>query len=1300
MLCLTGAKAQSDFRRLRLLEQVRALYPSVSDIHSRYHYFLDLRSNIDRTDIDPTQIDELTRERLASLLDVDLSDQEVDTSTPAIWVLPRTGTVSPWSSKATDITHNCGISGIARVERAIRYSIVGLSADALNDTALLALLHDRMTESVSVTTPEADSVFLQQQPEALQRIDILAGGKQALVDANQQLGLALSPDEIDYLVSNFQKLNRNPSDAELMMFAQANSEHCRHKIFNANWHIDGVKQEHSLFGMIRHTHAVSPDGVLSAYHDNAAVIQGYEARRWLPQEDNQYAHQLEPVHIQIKVETHNHPTAISPFPGAATGSGGEIRDEGATGNGSKPKSGLCGFSVSNLDIPSLGQPWEEAVGKPDRIASALDIMLEGPIGAAAFNNEFGRPNLGGYFRTYCQSVNFGESTEVRGYHKPIMLAGGLGNIREGNIDKKPVPADTAIVVIGGPAMQIGLGGGAASSVASGQSDAELDFASVQRGNPEMQRRCQEVIDRCIALGDASPILSMHDVGAGGLSNALPELVNDAGMGGHFDLRAIPNDEPGMSPKAIWSNEAQERYVLAVDKVRLSAFEALCERERCLYAVVGTATSEPQLTVIDEHFNDNPVDMPMDVLLGKPPKLSIEAKRRDFCKTPIDTASISVEEAANRLLQLPCIASKNFLITIGDRSVTGQIVRDQLVGPWQMPVADVAVTAADYQGYTGEAMAMGERTPVALINPAASARLAVGEAITNIAASNIGEISNIKLSANWMAAAGHPGEDAGLYDAVQAVGLELAPELGIAIPVGKDSLSMKTGWQENGEQRTVTSPMSLVVTAFAPVKDVRKTVTPQLRTDAGDTDLFFIDLGAGANRLGGSCLAQVFNQVGDQAADVDSSAHLHGLYSSVQSLIEQNKLLAYHDRSDGGLFVTLAEMAFAGNVGVKAQLQSLPKDTLATLFNEELGAVIQTRTSDYAEVLACFEMAGLGDCVHAIGSLCDTPDLEFWRGTELLYSQPVVDLRVKWWQTSYHMQTLRDNPECARQELELISEADNPGISPTLTFDPNHSLISAPLLSKRPRVAILREQGVNSHMEMAAAFYTAGFDAIDVHMSDLHSGRFSLNNVQGLAACGGFSYGDVLGAGGGWAKSILFSDKLLAEFQSFFDRPDTFTLGVCNGCQMLSYLRDIIPGAQQWPAFLRNTSEQYEARVATVEIFKSPSLFFTDMAGSRLPIAVAHGEGRAVFDSDTQLSTAQVTMAYVDNSGNITEQYPLNPNGSIHGVTGLCSDDGRATIMMPHPERVFRTVNNSWHPPSWGESGPWLRMFENARVWLG
>lgn len=1300
MLCLSGANALSIFRQDQLLNQLRPIHKAIKSVSTRYVYFVDLAEAGESDLAAPAQ-----RQRLTTLLS---SDDEYHCLADGLLVsiVPRLGTRSAWSSKATDIIHRCGMSAVVRVERGVQYHFPDLDSADLNDEALKSItnvLHDRMTEAVMQIPEQLDLLFATTTPAPLVRINVLQEGVTALQAHNVEMGLALSPDELDYLDASFSTLQRNPSDAELMMFAQANSEHCRHKIFNASWTLDGQAQEHSLFGMIRYTHQCSPDGVLSAYHDNAAVIEGYNASRWFAGADGSYSATQEPVHIQIKVETHNHPTAISPFPGAATGSGGEIRDEGAVGNGSKPKAGLCGFTVSNLAIPDWPQPWESITDKPDRLASAFDIMQEGPIGAAAFNNEFGRPNLGGYFRTFCQAVSFADGqTEVRGYHKPIMIAGGLGNIRTGNVDKQSVPVDTAIVVLGGPSMLIGLGGGAASSVASGAGDSELDFASVQRGNPEMQRRCQEVIDRCIALGDQSPVLSIHDVGAGGLSNALPELINDAERGGLFELRKILNDEPGMSPMAIWSNESQERYVMAVAQDRLAIFEALCQRERCLYAVVGTATEERVLKVSDSSFDDFPVDMPLDVLLGNPPKLSIDAVHREFAADNLDTAQLDIDDVIIRVLNLPSVAAKNFLITIGDRSITGQVARDQLVGPWQMPVADVAVTIADYKGYSGEAMAMGERSPIALLDPAASARMALAESLTNIVAANIGDVSNVKLSANWMSAAGHPGEDAALYDAVKAVGMELAPELGIAIPVGKDSLSMKTVWNDESGEHSVTAPLSLVVTAFAAVTDVRRTLTPQLRKDCGDTELLFIDLGAGKNRMGGSALAQVYEKVGDKAPDVDDVKLLKGLFNAIQALIEKNLILAWHDRSDGGLFVTLAEMAFAANVGVKIILNSLPSDTVATLFNEELGGVLQTRAHQFAQVMAEFEAHGLGDVVHTVGGLNTTPDLEIWHDNVLVVSNPIVELRQQWWQTSYQMQRRRDNPDSADQELLHIGKVDDPGISPVLTFDPSDSLINAApeVLATRPAMAILREQGVNGHFEMAAAFDAAGFQCVDVHMSDLMEERHDLANFKGLVACGGFSFGDVLGAGGGWARSILYTEKLLTMFEAFFNRPDTFSLGVCNGCQMLSQLKSLIPGTVHWPRFERNASEQFEARVATVEIYESPSLFFIDMVGSRLPVALAHGEGQAVFDNVDQAKAAQVSLGFVDNHGAMTEAYPLNPNGSPFGITGLCSDDGRVTIMMPHPERVFRTVTNSWAPPTWGESGPWLRMFENARTWVG
>jgi len=1290
MLCLLGSSALSSFRTENLLERLLAEYPLISEISVEKVYFANLASSAEWSNEDQNTLEDL----------LGASAKEASSLNATLLVTPRVGTVSPWSSKATEICHAAGLSGLIRVEQARRVCLwrgkTLLATDVLPDS-VIHMLHDRMVESFTTNMDDAAKLFHQGNPQPLNTVPVLEQGAKAIREADKQLGLALSDDEVDYLVENFTALKRDPSDAELMMFAQANSEHCRHKIFNASWTLDGEKQERSLFGMIRNTADVTSTGLLSAYHDNAAVIEGYEAKRWLPSADGKYATYREPTHIQIKVETHNHPTAISPFPGAATGAGGEIRDEGATGNGSKPKAGLCGFTVSNLEIPSWRQPWEKKIGKPDRIASALDIMVEGPIGAAAFNNEFGRPNLAGYFRTYCQPMK----NTIRGYHKPVMIAGGLGNIRPGNVDKNPIVEDAALVVLGGPSMQIGLGGGAASSMASGSSDAELDFASVQRGNPEMQRRCQEVIDRCIAMGDDSPVLSMHDVGAGGISNALPELINDAGMGGVIELRDVLNDEPAMSPLALWCNESQERYVLAIAQDKLEQFEALCKRENCLYAIVGKATTQQDLVVTDKEFNNRPVDLPLSVLLGKPPKLSIDATHNKPDTIALNSGQLDVHDCVERVLQLPSVASKNFLITIGDRSVTGQVVRDQLVGPWQMPVADAAVTAADYDGYTGEAMSMGERSPVAVIDAAASAKLAIGEAITNLACVHVGDISNIKLSANWMAAAGNRPDDADLYDAVHAVGMELAPALGIAIPVGKDSLSMRTQWQQASKNVEVTAPVTVVVSAFSPVEDVRRVVTPQLRTDCGETELLLIDLGMGKNRLGGSALAQVHNATGSTAPTVDDAKLLKGFHDALQTLHMNKHLLAYHDRSDGGLFVTLAEMAFAGNVGVNVQLQSLSSDVVAALFNEELGAVIQIRQSQYAEVMAVLEQVGIGDAVHTIGTLNATNTVHIQRGSEWVMTEAVHELREAWWQTSYHIQKQRDNPECAEQELQLVASADDPGLSPVLSFDPQHSVLDAPgIVTTRPKVAILREQGVNSHVEMAACFAAAGFEPLDVHMNDLVSGAAKLSEAKGLAVCGGFSYGDVLGAGGGWAKRVLYTPQLSDAFEAFFHRDDTFSLGVCNGCQMMSQIKSLIPGAELWPRFERNASEQYEARLSLVEIFESPSVLLTDMSGSRIPVAVAHGEGRVEFENDTDIDEVEVSVAFVDNHGQLTEQYPLNPNGSSHGVTGFCSDDGRATILMPHPERVARTVNHSWHPPEWGARGPWSRLFDNARVHVG
>ncbi len=1291
MIILPGSKALSEFRCSGLLDRLRTQVPGLKNLSAQFVHLLDAEG----------PVSELQSSTLRALLDYhELLPFEPET-TARVFVVPRLGTISPWSSKATDILHNCGLECVRRVERGILYLLnSSASLDDVQREMLSPHLHDRMTESVLDSIDDAAELFLKQSPAPLTTIDVLGHGRAALDVANASLGLALSADEIDYLVESFQALRRNPTDVELMMFAQANSEHCRHKIFNADWTIDGEQKHHTLFGMIKNTHQHSPRGVLSAYSDNAAVIAGGMGQRYFPDAaTGEYQRHNEDISIQIKVETHNHPTAISPFPGAATGSGGEIRDEGATGTGSKPKAGVCGFSVSNLRIPGFEQAWETDYGKPERISSALEIMRDGPIGAAAFNNEFGRPNLAGYFRTFENEIEFPDRRELRGYHKPIMIVGGLGNIRPMHIDKHPFEAGTHIVVLGGAAMLIGLGGGAASSVSSGASAEDLDFASVQRGNAEMQRRCQEVIDSCNARGEATPIASIHDVGAGGLSNALPELVNDAGRGAAFELREVPNDEPGMSPMEIWSNESQERYVLAILEDSLDQFIAICERERCPYAVLGAASGSPHLTVCDRRFDNKPVDMPLDVLFGKPPKMQRDVARGAFSQKSFETSGIDLADAIARVLHLPCVASKNFLITIGDRSVSGQICRDQLVGPWQMPVADVAVTASDYDGYRGEAMAMGERTPLALIDPAASGRMAIGEALTNIAASRIGETGDIKLSANWMAAAGHTGEDAALYDTVRAVGEELCPALGIAIPVGKDSLSMKSVWETETGSRCMTAPLSLIVTAFSPVCDVRKTLTPQLRTDRGDTELLLIDLGKSRDRLGGSALAQVYRQMGNAAPDVDSSRVLKDFFTAIQSLNEGSLLLAYHDRSDGGVFTTLCEMAFAGHVGLDISIPS-GREALAFLFNEELGAVIQIQKRDRSAVRAVLESSGLEDCCSAIASLRSDLQVSITGDGKVFYQSALSALRRAWWETSYQMQRLRDNPACAEQEFAQVCEDSDPGLQIRLDFDLNED-IAAPFISRgaRPRLAILREQGVNSQVEMAAAFDRAGFSAIDVHMSDIVSGRTSLEQFRGMVACGGFSYGDVLGGGGGWAGTILYNSRARDDFARFFSRTDVFGLGVCNGCQMLARLRDLIPGTDRWPLFKGNLSEQYEARFSVVEVLESKSILLRGMAGSRIPVAVAHGEGRAVFDGAKMSPQTQIALRFVDNYGEVANTYPANPNGSPGGITGLCNRDGRFTIMMPHPERVRRSVLNSWHPDDWPEDGPWMRMFRNARVWI-
>lgn len=1298
MLILRGAPALSAFRHGKLLDLLTRQVPAVTGLYAEFAHFAEVSGVLTA---DEEQV-------LGRLLKYGPSVPVQEPKGRLFLVVPRFGTISPWSSKATDIAHNCGLAKLERIERGIAYYVAGELSEA-DAAQVAARLHDRMTQLVLNQMEEAAGLFSHAQPKPLTVVDILGGGRAALEKANLELGLALAEDEIDYLVKSFVELGRNPHDVELMMFAQANSEHCRHKIFNASWDIDGQAQDKSLFGMIKNTYEMHREGVLSAYKDNAAVMVGSVAGRFYPNpETRQYGASEEPVHILMKVETHNHPTAIAPFPGASTGSGGEIRDEGATGRGAKPKAGLVGFTVSNLNIPGFEQPWEVPYGKPERIVTALDIMIEGPLGGAAFNNEFGRPNLTGYFRTFEQAVATPRGEEVRGYHKPIMIAGGLGNIREDHVQKGEISVGAKLIVLGGPAMLIGLGGGAASSMATGASAADLDFASVQRENPEMERRCQEVIDRCWQLGANNPIKFIHDVGAGGISNALPELINDGGRGGRFELRAVPNDEPGMSPLEIWCNESQERYVLSVDAADFETFKAICERERCPFAVVGEATEEKHLTVADSHFGNKPVDMPLDVLLGKPPRMHRSVAREAEIGDDFSAAALDLGEATERVLRHPAVASKSFLITIGDRTITGLVARDQFVGPWQVPVADCAVTATSFDVYTGEAMAMGERTPLALLDAPASGRMAIGETITNLAAARIGAISDIKLSANWMAAAGHPGEDARLYDTVKAVGMELCPALGITIPVGKDSMSMKTRWQDAGVEKSVTAPMSLIISGFAPVGDVRKTLTPQLRLDKGETDLILIDLGRGKNRLGGSILAQTYGKIGQQAPDVDDAEDLKAFFAVIQGLNADGHLLAYHDRSDGGLLASVLEMAFAGHCGLSLRLDDLAssrEELNAALFSEELGAVIQVREAATPEVLAQFSAAGLGDCVAVIGQPVNGDAIELGFNGEPVYSAERRLLQRIWSETSYQIQRLRDNAECADQEFDGLLAEDNPGLSAKLSFDVNDD-IAAPYIKKgvRPQVAILREQGVNGQVEMAAAFDRAGFAAVDVHMSDILAGRVSLEDFKGLVACGGFSYGDVLGAGEGWAKSILFNARARDGFQAFFERKDSFALGVCNGCQMMSNLHELIPGTEFWPHFVRNRSEQFEARVAMVQVQESQSIFLQGMAGSRLPIAIAHGEGHAEFESEEALLESDlsgcVALRFVDNHGKVTETYPANPNGSPRGITGLTSRDGRVTIMMPHPERVFRAVQNSWRPDEWQEDGGWMRMFRNARVWVG
>lgn len=1306
ILKLRGGAALSPARLARLQHSIAEHLPGVRSVAAFHWYFVELSAPLSDAEC----------ARLADLLGAEAAAATV--ADPMLLVVPRLGTISPWSSKATDIARQCGFAQVVRVERGTAW----LFADAKSLTqsqrdALMPVLHDRMTESVLATLDEADALFHHYEPQPLTTVGVLAGGRAALVAANTDLGLALSDDEIDYLVDNFTRIQRDPTDVELMMFAQANSEHCRHKIFNADWVIDGQAMGKTLFGMIRETHKAHPEGTVVAYSDNASIIEGAEADRLYPDADGRWSYHRELTHILTKVETHNHPTAISPFPGASTGAGGEIRDEGATGRGSRPKAGLTGFSVSNLNIPEFTQPWEAPYGKPERIASALDIMIEGPLGGAAFNNEFGRPNLAGYFRTFEQAVE----GEMRGYHKPIMIAGGLGNIQADQSFKVEFAPGTLLIQLGGPGMLIGLGGGAASSMATGTNTADLDFASVQRGNPEIERRCQEVIDACWQQGANNPILAIHDVGAGGLSNAMPELADSAKLGAHFELREVHIEEPGMSPREIWSNESQERYVLAISPERLADFRAICERERCPFAVLGEATDDGHLTVSDRHFGNKPVDMEMQVLLGKPPKMTREVSRRAVHLPPFDLTDIDLREAAFRVLRLPTVASKNFLITIGDRSVGGLTARDQMVGPWQIPVADVAVTSLDFHGHKGEAFAMGERTPLACLDAPASGRMAVGEAMTNLAAADISDIGRVKLSANWMAAAGHKGEDARLFDTVATVS-RFCQDAGLAIPVGKDSLSMRTAWAENGEDKQVVAPLSLIVTSFAPVEDVRRTLTPQLKLEEGvETELLLIDLGEGANRLGGSALAQVYGSVGEVSPDI-AADKLKAFFGAIQALRQDDLLLAYHDRSDGGLFATLCEMAFASKCGLSVVLDTVCYDASANdvdgldkhpdtlkgrfndrifagLFAEELGAVVQIRRADRTRVAAALRDAGLA--CHFIGEPNNVDSIRLRRNAKLVFEAPRVELLQAWSETSYRIAALRDDAECTREEFDALADAADPGLSVALSYDPAQD-VAAPMIATgaRPKIAVLREQGVNSQIEMAAAFERAGFTPYDVHMSDLQAGRYKLEDFHGLAACGGFSYGDVLGAGQGWAKSILFNPALRDSFEAFFGRDDTFALGVCNGCQMMAHLAEIIPGAEHWPTFQRNRSEQFEARFVMTEIVDNPSILFAGMAGSRMPIVVSHGEGRAVFASDADRSAALMAVRYVDNRGAVASRYPANPNGSPDGLAGCTTPDGRITIMMPHPERSFRTVQMSWAPESLGEDSPWARMFRNARVWLG
>lgn len=1295
MEILRGSPALSACRINKILTCFHHANLTVSDIYAEYIHFADVSKSL--------STDEQVRlQRLLKYGPV-LAEQALQGR--LLLVTPRLGTISPWSSKATNIAHNCDLLPVRRLERGLAFYIQAPNLINAQWQTVASLLHDRMVETVFSNLDDAQQLFAHYEPQPLKVIDVLGIGRQALEQANAMLGLALADDEIDYLLNFFNNLGRNPNDIELYMFAQVNSEHCRHKIFNSDWIIDGKKQHKSLFKMIKNTFEQHSEHVLSAYKDNAAVIEGSEVGLFYADaKHGEYNFHQEAVHILIKVETHNHPTAIAPWPGAATGSGGEIRDEGATGCGAKPKAGLVGFSVSNLRIPNFEQPWEEDFGKPDCIVTALDIMTVGPLGSAAFNNEFGRPVLNGYFRTYEEQVNSHNGIELRGYHKPIVLAGGIGNIRSEHVKKGDIVVGAKLIVLGGPAMNIGLGGGSASSMTSGQSDAALDFASVQRDNPEMARRCQEVIDRCWQLGEANPILFIHDVGAGGLSNAMTELVYHRGRGGSFNLRDILSDEPGMSPLEVWCNESQERYVLAVAPENIVLFDKLCQRERAPYAIIGEATKEKHLSLVDSHFNNKPIDIPLDLLLGKKLQMTRNVVSQQVQGKVLQRAGITMVDSVYRVLHLPTVAEKTFLVTISDRSVTGMVARDQMVGPWQIPVANCAVTTASFDSYHGEAFAIGERAPVALLDFSASSRLAVGEAITNLAATAIGSLKRVKLSANWMSAAGHPGEDAGLYAAVKTIGEEFCPALGITIPVGKDSMSMKTSWQQGNKHCEMTSPLSLVATAFARVEDVRCTITPQLQAEQ-DNLLLLVDLGNGTNNLGATSLSQVYRQLGDKTADVRDVKQLASFFNAIQEMITEQTLIAYHDRSDGGLLVTLAEMAFTGHCGIEVDIAMLSSDILAVLFNEELGAVLQIKATDRMSVEKVFAKYGLSAILHVIGKALPGDCFIIRSGENPVYVESRTILRTWWAETTWQMQRIRDNPICADQEHENKKNNNDPGLNVHLTFNPEED-VAAPMIATgvRPKIAVLREQGVNSHIEMAAAFHRAGFTAIDVHMTDLVSGHRTLEEFHMLVACGGFSYGDVLGAGEGWAKSILFNSRMRAEFKNFFCRPQTLALGVCNGCQMMSHLHELISGSELWPRFVRNKSECFEARFSLVEVSASPSLLLDGMVGSRIPIAVSHGEGFVEVSNSAHLAELErkglVTMRFVSNFGKVTEDYPANPNGSPNGITAVTNESGRVTIMMPHPERVFRTVSNSWYPKEWGEDSPWMRIFRNACRHLG